>query len=147
MNRNEALQGRSRIEAQDKAIGEHIDYALARMKLRLNAVARDVEAQRKDALSGIGKAYIEGAAKIERITKDTAPEDVSKIIAAAKAYDAENADGKAAWEAQEKAFQDYLLEDCGVSLYAGKEEWASELKGLPASTIAWVLELIDIPEA
>lgn len=146
MNRNEALQHRARIEAQDKPIGEHIDYALAVVKLRLNKVAREVEDIRKDALSGAGKAYIEGVSRIDRITKDTPPEDVAKILAVARAYDDENADGKALYESQEKAFQNSLAEDVDLPRYQGKAAWKNELKGQPASVIAWVLELIDIPD-
>ena len=146
MNRNEALQLRARIEAQDKPIGEHIDYALAVIKLRLNKVARELEDIRKEALSGAGKAYIEGVSKLDRITKDTAPEDVAKILAVARAYDEENKDGKALYESQERAFQDALTEELDFPRYQGKSAWKAELKGQPASVIAWVLELIDIPD-
>lgn len=113
---------------------QKLAYALAKGRIQLKRIAREIEAHRADAYTPEVLEYLRGrdALAMDHAAKDadghpilegTAIKlaDPSAHRASLLAYDHEHAPAKAAHEAQERAFRDWLSEEVEISPHAVDE--------------------------
>lgn len=114
-----------------KSYPQKLAYALAKGRIQLKCIAREIEAHRADAYTPEVLEYMRGrdALGLEHAAKgeDGNPiaqgagfklSDPAAYRAALTAYDAEHADAKAALEVQDRAFRDWMAEDVEVATHA-----------------------------
>lgn len=110
---------------------QKLAYALAKGRLQLKRHAREIEAHQQDAYSPEVLAYIRGrdALAMEHAAKDDAGQpipqgagvrlaDPAAHRAALLAYEVQHAATKAALEAQDRAFRDWLSEEVEIVPHA-----------------------------
>lgn len=114
-----------------KSYPAKLSYALAKGRIQLKRIAREIEAHRQDAYSPDVQAYIRGrdALGVAHAVKDEAGNpiqhgnsiklgDPAAFRAALTAYEAEHAAAKAALEVQDRAFRDWLSEEVEIVPHA-----------------------------
>lgn len=114
-----------------KSYPQKLAYALAKGRIQLKRIAREIEAHRADAYTPEVLEYIRGrdGLGMEHAAKDDAGHPIAQgsglkladpaaYRAALTAYEAEHADAKAALDVQERAFRDWLSEEVEISPHA-----------------------------
>lgn len=114
-----------------KSYPAKLAYALAKGRLQLKRIAREIEAHRQDAYTPEVLEYIRGreALGMDHAAKDEAGQPIAQgngvkladpaaYRAALIALDNEYVDAKAALEAQDRAFRDWLSEEVEITTHA-----------------------------
>lgn len=114
-----------------KSYPQKLAYALAKGRLQLKHLSREIEAHRADAYAPEVLEYIRGreALGMDHAAKDEAGQpipqgngvklaDPAAYRAALTTYEAERAAAKAALDAQDRAFRDWLSEEVEIVPHA-----------------------------
>lgn len=110
---------------------QKLAYALAKGRIQLKRISREIEAHRQDAYTAEVLDYIRGreALGLEHAAKDEAGQPIAQgtgvkladpaaYRAALLAYESEHASAKAALEVQDRAFRDWLSEEVEIVPHA-----------------------------
>lgn len=114
-----------------KSYPQKLAYALAKGRIQLKRIAREIEAHRADAYTPEVLEYIRDreALGLDHAAKDEAGQPIAQgngvkladpaaYRVALNAYDAEHADAKEAFNVQDRAFRDWMTEDVEVATHA-----------------------------
>ena len=114
-----------------KSYPQKLAYALAKGRIQLKRIAREIEAHRADAYTPEVLEFIRGreAMGMDHAAKDEAGQpiqqgngvklaDPAAYRAALTAYEAEHSEAKAALEVQDRAFRDWLSEEVEIVPHA-----------------------------